>query len=270
MVKKLAVAIAAATLCTLLATEQPASAQNPQQTTFHHLFYADKIVDPNIAGYEYTIDKLLAQAPKEKPQTPQEFVEIMMTYQRIIDEKFGYKESDTYTEGLPRDSIDCDLRTGLFLSLGEVTGIQLEPVYIVPTGDDSTGHAFVRYHLTDTTYINWETTTGGGPSDIFYMLIYGIRDDDVREGRNLFEITKEEFISSYYLGQALRLLRKDEQKAMALLNLAEWHTTDCPYVHLFKADIYRWRFDHEQEQYHIDKFYELIEERPNWPGTPKE
>ncbi len=80
---------------------------------------------------------------------------------------FTYKKTALLTEALDSRKIDCDGYSFVYLAVGEVMGFPIRMVR-------APSHTFVRWHFSDTQYINWETTVRGVKDDDYYIISHKI------------------------------------------------------------------------------------------------
>lgn len=80
---------------------------------------------------------------------------------------FSYKKTALLTDALDSRQIDCDGYSFLYLAVGEVMGFPIKMVR-------APAHTFVRWHFTDSHYINWETTVKGVKDDQYYVIAHKI------------------------------------------------------------------------------------------------
>ncbi len=80
---------------------------------------------------------------------------------------FEYKENRLLGTGLQNKKIDCDSYCLVYLSIAQVLELPLKMVR-------APAHAFVRWHLSERDYLNWETTTNSPKKDEYYIEKYNI------------------------------------------------------------------------------------------------
>ncbi|MFC1690732.1 tetratricopeptide repeat protein [Nanoarchaeota archaeon] len=89
----------------------------------------------------------------------EEAKQVLGDIDRVFEDKgIEYEKNALLSVGLDKLRIDCDNYSVMYLAVAELVGLPLKMVF-------SPGHAFIRWHFENGTYMNWETTSGINPFD---------------------------------------------------------------------------------------------------------
>jgi tetratricopeptide (TPR) repeat protein len=138
-------------------------------------------------------------------------------FERILRSGMNARREDHARENPagPFFMMDCDMTSLLYLGIGDALGVELRLV-------DLPDHMFVRWPLSDGTYMNWDTNVAGSIDDKEYASDYEL-SKKIRKSRvYLATMTREESRGYVY---SLRAARHEEKERMteALADLETAH-----------------------------------------------
>ncbi len=86
----------------------------------------------------------------------------------------GYKRQQLLSKAIDEKRFDCDTLATLFVSVGQSLNLPIKLVTLP-------GHVFVRYKLSDGSYVSWETTTGKSFDETEFCRKNSFLMNDLRE-----------------------------------------------------------------------------------------
>lgn len=143
------------------------------------------------------IDTVKSRITLRQEYNEEQAIEVLQTINDVLNYfGFSYKPTDKFNEGFKlredeKRHLDCDTYSIAYLGVGDAIGLQLKGVLIL---DDKIAHIFVRWHKDDTTYFNWEATSGRIMTDKEYRKwIPPTKEDPLY----LKSLSKEEFLKQH-------------------------------------------------------------------------
>ncbi len=124
-------------------------------------------------------------------------------------------EQILFTDGLIDKKLDCDLLSLVYLGVAERLG--MVNVFIVK----APGHAFVKFKLSNGSFVNIETMLGKVVEDDFYKRNFKMHEDSVKNGVFMKNLSKKEIKGMVYNNVGLSLIEKKQfDKALDYLDKA--------------------------------------------------
>ncbi len=190
---------------------KPRSYQSKYKTLAHEVLDIEHEHNLDVEAY-FLLDKILGSARDEPLSAPIEDLqprERALLALRAISNLlagfgFEYDNVNLLYRGLCRRRINCDGYSVLYLAVGEVLGLPIKMVR-------APQHTFVRWHLNEKEYINWETTVGREKDDAYYISKHNIaKQSERRSALRSLDITKNrnEILANAYVNSGVEWLRK--------------------------------------------------------------
>lgn len=151
------------------------------RTIAHEIIYIQSRHESSSPTDEYMLLDMLLEVAAEKVTRSRglaadERDEALYSLQKIDEVLrtcgFRYESVRLLGSGLRKRELNCDGLSAFYLALGEVMDLPIRMVR-------APAHTFVRWHLSDGAYINWETTAGDVRSDGYYVLQHKIAPETI-------------------------------------------------------------------------------------------
>jgi tetratricopeptide (TPR) repeat protein len=124
----------------------------------------DLLLDQLIEGADARLGSLAA----DRDISPAQARIVLAALDKLLEScGFSYRRDGTLGQALRLGGVNCDSSSALYLAFGEVARLPIKMVR-------APGHTFVRWHLKNGDYINWETTVGEERTDSHYILKHKI------------------------------------------------------------------------------------------------
>ncbi|MCP4675687.1 MAG: tetratricopeptide repeat protein [Deltaproteobacteria bacterium] len=189
----------------------PRSYQPKYKTLAHEVLDIEREHNIGVEGY-FLLDKILGSA-RDEPLTasiedlsPRERALLALDAISNLLASFGfeYDNVNLLSLGLSRRRVNCDGYSVLYLAVGEILGLPIKMVR-------APQHTFVRWHLDEKEYINWETTIGQERDDAYYISKHRIAKRTKRRSalRSLgVTENRDEILANAYVNNGVEWLRK--------------------------------------------------------------
>jgi tetratricopeptide (TPR) repeat protein len=158
----------------------------------------------------------------EESDTRKDQYETALYHLKTIDNilkffEFYYQKNSLLATALETRKIDCDGYSAIYLAIGELLNLPIKMVR-------APAHTFVRWHIEEHVYINWETTIGAPKSDNYYILKHKIakraRGRSALKSLDVDE-NREQILANSFVNCGVEWLKKlNYEKALAYFDKA--------------------------------------------------
>lgn len=153
---------------------------------------------------------------------------VCQAFSKMLREEFGfrYRPVGTLARGLEKRGLDCNYNSLLFYTLlNKIKGYKVFPI-VVP------GHMFIRWYLSDTLWINYETTTEEAAPDEEYRDGFRISPQAEAGCLYLCPLTDQQMTAVHLAEVANDMMDTNIRLAISLnLNALHWDTSS---FHLYR------------------------------------
>jgi len=141
------------------------------RTIAHEIIYIQSRHESSNPTDEYMLLDMLLEVAAKKVERSRSLAtnerdEALYSLQKIDEVLrtcgFTYESVRLLGSGLRKRELNCDGLSAFYISLGEVLDLPIRMVR-------APAHTFVRWHLSEADYINWETTAGDIRSDEYFV-----------------------------------------------------------------------------------------------------
>ena len=135
----------------------------------------------------YILSTFIREMEEQRIPFPYQPIPFLRTIDALLlQEKFSFTpEQSLLSVALTTRLLDCDTASFIYLSIAEDFNAPLSCVY-------APGHAFVRWHNPDQSYINWETIIRAEKKDEEYQKRFNIPEESIKNQTYLRSLSKAE------------------------------------------------------------------------------
>src|SRR3989344_4526591 len=134
--------------------------------------------------------------PKERYSLDEARTVFQTIHEIITEEGYTCQDQDLLFQGLRMKKIDCDMRSLIYLSMGDMLKLPIRGV-TMPY------HMFVRFKCDDGSSVNWETTRGISLNDEYYLKELSQQINQGRVKNKLSPLAPEQWVLKEYTSEEM-------------------------------------------------------------------